>query len=94
MLDWLHQRGVTADDCRSIHNYALRQAVFYERTKVLEWLATKLTLAEFVLHKCGNVWLRVQHQARKTSMLTLVVAGKHRQIRLPPELWELVEKLY
>jgi hypothetical protein len=57
---------------------------------VLEWLATKLTLAEFAECKYEIVWLQV----RRESMLALVVAGKRRKIRLPPELWELVEQWY
>jgi hypothetical protein len=31
---------------------------------------------------------------RRKSMLALVVAGKRKKIRLPPELWELVEQWY
>ncbi|NBO42145.1 MAG: ankyrin repeat domain-containing protein [Betaproteobacteria bacterium] len=88
-LDWLHQHipgGVTAEDCRIYDNCALRWAARAGHVPVLEWLATKLTLAEFVKCKCGGVWL----QMRKKSMLALVVAGKRRKIRLPPELWELV----
>ena len=48
-----------------------------------------LTLAEFAEYKCENVWLQV----RRGSMLALVVAGKRRKMRLPPELWELVWEL-
>jgi hypothetical protein len=57
---------------------------------VLEWLATKLTLAEFAKCRCENVWWQV----KRKSMLALVVTGKRKKLRLPPELWELVEKWY
>jgi N6-adenosine-specific RNA methylase IME4 len=55
---------------------------------VLEWLATKLTLTEFAQFGRGNLW----QQMRRKSMLVLVVAGKRKKLRLPPELWELVEQ--
>jgi hypothetical protein len=57
---------------------------------VLEWLAAKLTLAEFAKLGRENVWWQV----RRKNMLALVVAGKRKQLRLPPELWELVERWY
>ena len=41
VLDWLHKHtpgGVTAKDCRSADNYALRWAARYGHLSVLEWL--------------------------------------------------------
>ena len=93
VLDWLHKcipGGFTAEDCRSNNNDALRWAAYYGCMDALEWLAAKLTLAEFAEFKRENVWLQV----RKKSMLALVVAGKRRKIRLPPELWNLVQQWY
>jgi hypothetical protein len=93
VLEWLHGHipgGVAAEDCRAYDNYALRWAARNGHVGVLEWLATKLTLAEFAKCKCENVWWQVQLQVRRESMLALVVAGKRKKIRLPPELWELV----
>ena len=93
VLEWLNEHipgGATAEDCRAGNNYALQCAAYYGHVAVLEWLATKLTLAEFVQFGCENVW----RQVRRKSMLALVVAGKRKKIRLPPELWELVEQWY
>jgi hypothetical protein len=93
VLEWLHERipgGVTAEDCRADNNYALRCAAHYGHVAVLEWLATKLTLAEFAKLGRENVWLQV----RRGSMLALVVAGKRKKMRLPPELWDLVVQWY
>ena len=97
VLEWLHKHipgGATAEDCRAYDNYALHWAARYGCVPVLEWLATKLTLAEFAKCKCENVWWQMQLQVRRESMLALVVAGKRKKIRLPPELWELVEQRY
>jgi N6-adenosine-specific RNA methylase IME4 len=47
-------------------------------------------LTEFAKLGRENVWWQV----RRKSMLALVVAGKRKKIRLPPELWELVEQWY
>ena len=92
VLEWLHKHipgGVTAKDCRSSGNNPLQWAAYYRRMDTLEWLATKLTLAEFAEYECENVW----RLAQSKSMLALVVAGKRKKIRLPPELWELVWEL-
>ena len=93
VLEWLHEHipgGVTAEDCRTENKYALRWAAYFGHVAVLEWLATKLTLAEFVQFGRGDLW----QQMRRKSTLALVVAGKRKKIRLPPELWELVEQWY
>jgi N6-adenosine-specific RNA methylase IME4 len=97
VLEWLNERipgGATAEDCRADNNAALRLAAHYGHVGVLEWLATKLTSAEFARFGCENVWRQVQQQVRRKSMLALVVAGKRKKLRLPPELWELVEQWY
>jgi hypothetical protein len=96
VLEWLHKcipGGFTAEDCRVEGNMALKWAAAIGHVAVLEWLATKLTLVEFEGYDCGDVWWRVQRQIRGESMLALVVAGKRKKIRLPPELWELVWEL-
>jgi len=49
-------------------------------------------LTEFAQFGRENVWRQVQQQVRRKSMLALVVAGKRKKLRLPPELWELVEQ--
>jgi len=93
VLEWLHQHipgGITVEDCRTDNNAALRWAAGNGHVAVLEWLATKLTLAEFAQFGRENVW----RQVWRKSVLALVVAGKRKKLRLPPELWELVEQWY
>jgi len=103
VLLWLDRQGAaTADDCRRIAalrivDEGLRDLDEEEDRAdglvVLEWLAGKLTLAEFESVGRQDVWRRVWLRPFRRTMLTLVLAGGRKK-RLPPELWEMVEDFY
>jgi hypothetical protein len=100
VLLWLDRQGAaTADDCRTISALeivddnleGLDEEDQADSLVVLEWLAGKLTLAEFESVGRQDVWHRVR--LSRQTMLTLVLAGGRKK-RLPPELWEEVEDFY
>jgi hypothetical protein len=103
------QGAATPDDCRIHDNDVLHIADFHadvdfqadvrdpsavaRAVDVLEWLAGKLTLAEFESVGRQDVWRRVWLCPFRRTMLTLVLAGGRKK-RLPPELLEMVEDFY
>jgi len=79
---------ITAAQCRYNDNEVLRIASAMGHTVLLEWLARRLTAAEFTAVNQSDVWRRVQSRIRM-SLLTLLLSDRRRGVRrLPAEVWE------
>jgi hypothetical protein len=106
-VQWLEEQGAaTLADCRARDDDALCSTMerlvetFAPRpigedrilclSYSLKWLARRLTAAELRAVTAYCVWIYV----RRESMLALILAGRRRKIRLPPELWQLIDETY
>jgi len=96
-LQWALDRGLIQE----------REVFCCEDEEVLRWFARRLPEGEFArpirpslyapmmmccmpaqeLEKRKKMW----HDVRRESELAVVLAGRRRSLRLPPELWELVD---
>ncbi len=87
VLKWLHQQGAaTPDDCREC--FQLRNLKpFLCDEQIIEWFAERLEL-----HEMGGNHQEIWWRVLRKKVLLLILAGKTKKLRLPAELWELVNE--
>lgn len=58
----------------------------YKRKRILRWFAEHVDLHWFEVYRIPKIWWDVWYK----KQLFLILAGKRRKLRLPAELWELL----
>lgn len=84
MLEWLHScGGCTTEDFDKVLRFA-------DKPDSVRWIAQHTDLSLFKKHGMEEIWQSVWQVQIQLKMLILVVAGRRKRVRLPPELMEFI----
>lgn len=85
ILDWLTKERLFSPDSRAGLEL-FSSSITYNRRKILRWFAERVDLYWFEVNGIPKIWWDVWYK----KQLSLILAGKRHKLRLPAELWELL----
>jgi hypothetical protein len=85
ILDWLaKERLFVPNSGTGVVMFS--DAITHKRRRIIRWFAERVDLYWFEVHGIPKIWWDVWYK----KQLFLILAGKRRKLRLPAELWELL----